>query len=92
MGKYSELYRKLTELVRSGDVDGQDPKEILETYPDFTKMNTTTFRAKLRQIRTMLGKIPRKGTPVSRFSDFTLTILKMGPKKSLMKMMMMLRH
>ncbi len=61
MGKYSELYRKLTDLVRSGDVDGLDPKEILESHPDFTKMNPTTFRGKLRQIRTMLGKIPKKG-------------------------------
>ncbi len=25
MGKYSELYRKRTDLVRSGEVDGRDP-------------------------------------------------------------------
>ncbi len=61
MGKYSELYRKLTDLVRSGEGDGQDPKEILEAYPDYAKMNATMFRGKLRQIRQMLGKIPKNG-------------------------------
>lgn len=60
-GKYSEIYRRLTDLVRSGEVDGQDPKEILEAYPDYAKMNATTFREKLRQMRQMLGKIPKKG-------------------------------
>ena len=60
MGKYSELYRNLTDLVRSGQVDGLDPKEILEAYPDYGRMNPTTFRGKVRQIRAMLGKIPKK--------------------------------
>ena len=68
MGKYSELYRKLTDLVRSGQVDGLDPKEILEAYTDYSKMNPTTFRGKLRQIRTMLGKIPTKSMRNSVYS------------------------
>lgn len=69
-GKYSELYRKLTDLVRSGEVDGQDPKEVLEAYPDYAKMNATTFRGKLRQIRQMLGKIPQKSKFFYYFINF----------------------
>ena len=76
MGKYSELYRKLTDLVRSGEVDGQEPKEILETYPDYAKMNMTTFRGKLRQIRQMLGKIPKKGKTNMLTPEHDLTRLK----------------
>ena len=43
MGKYSELNRKLMDLVRSGEVDGQKPKEVLEAYPDYAKMNAKIF-------------------------------------------------
>ena len=57
VGKYGELYLKLTELLRSRGVDGQDPKEILESYPDCAKMNSITFHTKLRKIRQMLGNI-----------------------------------
>ena len=53
MGKYSEPYHKLTDLIRSGQVDGQDTKEIVEAFAEYTKMNPTTFRGKLRQIRIL---------------------------------------
>ena len=61
MGKYSELYPKLTDLLRFGELDCQYPKEILETYSDYAKINATILRGKLREIRQMLGKIPKKG-------------------------------
>ncbi len=60
MGNCSELYRKLNELVSFGIVNGQEPKEIFEVQPDFSKMNPSTFQQNLGQIRFMVRKIPKK--------------------------------
>ena len=51
MGKYSQLYRELADLVRTGKIQDMEPKQGLKLYPKFTSMNATTFRAKLREIR-----------------------------------------
>lgn len=71
MGKYSELYRNLTYIARSGDDDRQNSKDILEAYPEYSKMNPTILRGKLRLIRQMLCKNLKKCLyfyPVYHFS------------------------
>ncbi len=68
MGKHSQFSRKLTDLVRSGDVDGQEPKEILKDYTDYANMISNTFRGKLRKITQILEKYPKS---VSKFKNFS---------------------
>ena len=69
MGKHAELYRKLADLVRTGQLDDQLPAEVVESHPSFKDINIVKFRAKLREIRRMMGK------PLSRGTTSNSTIL-----------------
>lgn len=70
MGKHAELYRQLADLVRSGQIDGQAPAEVLDMNPAFKDINVVTFRSKLREIRRMMGKPLSNGTLIY-FEFFT---------------------
>jgi len=53
MAKFSEYYRKIADLVRSGKIKDMAPMQVLASYPEFRAMSSSTFRAKLREIRNM---------------------------------------
>ena len=60
MGKHSELYRKLADLVRADKLDVMEPRTVLDAHEEFRIIKPLTFRANLREIRRMLGKpLPR---------------------------------
>jgi len=62
MGKYSEYYRKIADLVSNGKIKGMAPMQVLASYPEFKAMSSSTFRAKLREIRNMIENEDDEGT------------------------------
>ena len=59
--RHTEAYRKITDLVRSDQADGLEPKDLLKMDPLFSKMSSQNLRRKLREIRAISGKFSSKG-------------------------------
>ena len=59
--KNKALYEVICALVKSGDADGKEPREVFPMRKEFKGMHKSTFRAYLRKIRSKLGKTLEAG-------------------------------